>query len=264
MEYLLSTLIAIIIMVCFALFVIKNIIKKMNENTKKYFMDKLQDYDYIIDEKKKEIEELTGKINNLKEEIEISKEIEEYKKHKAEIKPVEIQKHKEEKQEIIYDIPTPQYRQEQFFTTYKKLKKQFDVDSKKILQEFIQEHTNAKEDEEYKKLQKIKKYFDEETIYQCLTLTPEEQYEIVEKTVNNQEEKIIGLKDYDKKSFSILKMIEKIDEKIKETDPTIYVYVGSEETNYDNLGSQIKTKFYPNMSEGIIIKYHNKMYDYSI
>lgn len=264
MEYVVATSIAILIMVCFALFVMNHIVKRMNENTRKYFLDKLQEYDYVIDEKKKEIEELTSKINTLKEEEEISKEIEEYKKQKKIIKPEVAKKEAENTEEIIYDIPTPQYRQEQFFTTYKKLKKEFDVNSKEILQKFIEEHSNMPEDEEYKQLQKIRKYLDEETVYQLLTITPIEQYEIVEKTLDSKERKIIGLENYDKKTFSVLNLIENIEERMKETDPTIYVYVGSREINYNYLGKNIETKFYKNMAEGIIIKYHNKMYDYSI
>lgn len=264
MESILAILVSIIIMVSFALFVMKNVIKKMNRNTKKYFMDKLQDYDYIIDEKKKEIEELNSKINTLKEEIEISKEIEEYRKHKAETKVVQETKPIEEKQDIVYDIPTPQYRQDQFFTTYKKLKKQFIVDSKEILQKFIEEHKDVPGDKEYKKLQKIKSYFNQEALYQCLTLTPEEQYRLVKEVLKKEEEKILQLNKYAAKDFSILELVEKIEIRMKEIDPTIYVYVGSEEINYDFLGERVKTQFYQNMSEGIIIKYHNKMYDYSI
>ena len=37
-----------------------------------------------------------------------------------------------------------------------------------------------------------------------------------------------------------------------------------EDVNYDDLDERIKTKFYKNMSEGIIIYYKGKIYDYSI
>ena len=51
---------------------------------------------------------------------------------------------------------------------------------------------------------------------------------------------------------------------MKKTDPTIYVYVGQEDLNYNYLGKNVKTRFYKNMSEGVIIHFKGKMYDYSI
>ena len=64
--------------------------------------------------------------------------------------------------------------------------------------------------------------------------------------------------------FVVTKLIDELDEKIKLFNPNIYVYVGQEDVNYDDLDERIKTKFYKNMSEGIIIYYKGKIYDYSI
>lgn len=51
-DYILAAIFAIMIMLFLAVFVIKNVIKRINENSRKYFVDKLQEYDYLIDEKK--------------------------------------------------------------------------------------------------------------------------------------------------------------------------------------------------------------------
>ena len=266
-DYVLAAIFAIMIMLFFAVFVIKNVIKRINENSRKYFLDKLQEYDYLIDEKKEEIANLKKQINTLQDEAEIKKEVEEYKKHKDEIKKTLVKienKNKEEKEEIIYDIPTPKYRQEEFFSSYKKLKKQFNVNSRQTLEEFLKEHKETSEDKEYIDLKKLREQFSEETVYEMLTLTPEEQFDVIEKVINSLKSNFIKLDTIDKKNFSIVKFLERIDLKIREADPTIYVYVSNDGINYDFLDKRIKTILYKNMSEGIIIEYRNKMYDYSI
>lgn len=267
MEYVIVSITSISIMVIFSLFVIKNVVKRIDKNVKKYFLEKLQDYDYIIEEKKDELEKINNEVEILKEEKTTIKELEEYKKNKSkiekQIKQVENQK-TVKKEEIEYKIPTPKYREEEFFKTYKKLKKQFNVDNEKILKDFIKKLDNKKEDEENKELIKIRENFNEENIYQCSTLKPEEQYKILEEILDKKQRKLINLEKYDKEQFSIINLIEKINKRIKETDPTIYVYVANGEKDYNYLDKRIKTEKYKNMSEGIIIKYHNKMYDYSI
>ena len=267
-DYVLAAIFAIMIMLFFFFFFIKNVIKRINENSRKYFLDKLQEYDYLIDEKKEEIANLQKQINTLQDETEMKKEVEEYKKHKDEIKKslvkIENKNKEEEKEEIIYDIPTPKYRQEEFFNSYKKLKKQFDVNSKQILEEFLKEHKDTSEDKKYIELKKLREQFSEETVYELLTLTPEEQFDVTDKVINSLKSSFIKLDISDKKTFSIVKFLEKIDIKIREADPNIYVYVSNDGINYDCLDKRIKTILYKNMSEGIIIEYKNKMYDYSI
>lgn len=267
-DYILAAIFAIMIMLFFAVFVIKNVIKRINENSRKYFVDKLQEYDYLIDEKKEQLANLQKQINTLQDEQETKKEIEEFKKHKEEIKKTLVKienKVKDEKEEIVYDIPTPKYRQEEFFGSYKNLKKQFKINGKQILEQFIEEHKKDPNDMEYERIQIIREQFNDETVYEMLTLEPEEQYEVIKETItDNEDKKIVELDKYDKNNFSIIKFKENLDLKIKQIDPNIYVYVSNEEINYDYLDKRIKTVLYKNMSEGIIIEYQNKMYDYSI
>lgn len=266
-EYILVAVLAIIVMLFFAVFVIRNVIRRINENSKKYFMDKLQEYDFLIDEKKEQLESLQQEINTLEDRKKMQEELEEYRKNKEELeaKILESTSTKDKNNDdIVYDIPNPKYRPEDFFSNYKKIKKEFNVNSRKILEDFIEEHKNDNEKTEYKEFKKIRSYFDQNTTYQVVTLGSKEQYELVEKTLNEGQRKIAKLEKYNKNKFSILKFIDDIEKKIKETDPNIYVYVSSDEINYDSMGENVKTLVYKNMSEGIIIQYHNKMYDYSI
>lgn len=64
--------------------------------------------------------------------------------------------------------------------------------------------------------------------------------------------------------FTVRDLMEQVEEGMKKIDPIIYVYVGKEDLKYDHIDTYIKTRFYKNMSEGVIIHYKGKMYDYSI
>lgn len=281
-ELILPTIIIVIIMIGFSFFIFKNIIKRVNHKVKVYFIEKLQEYNYLIDEKEEELEKLRtvvveqSKLQKLKElnempkqedteetytetifSSEIEKKLKEMKKFKKRMK---------EKEQISYDIPTPQLREDTFFNNYKELKKKFKVDNEKTIKEFMEKHKSTESDlKKYRTLVNFRKQFTPETIYELLTLSEEDQYKIVSEVIKPEENKLIQLdKNFKNKKLDVLKLIKIVEEKIKKNDPIIYVYVGSESLNYNNLGKNIKTRYYKNMSEGVIIHYKGKMYDYSI
>lgn len=270
-----TAILVIIIMFGFSFFVFKNVIKRINDSAKRYFLEKLQEYNYLIDEKEEKLENLINQINSQERKIkneqieddelgtiftsEIEKRLEEMKKFKAKMK-------NKKTSEIIYDIPTPQYREESFFDTYKKLKKDFKVDNEKIIREFLEAHNDENDKENYQVLKEFRKQFTDKTIYECLTLRSEEQFMIVKEVID---EKVSDLIEFNKKfnnknQFTVTKLIYELEEKIKEYNPNIYVYVGEEDLNYNQINERIRTRSYKNMSEGIIIYYKGKIYDYSI
>ena len=60
------------------------------------------------------------------------------------------------------------------------------------------------------------------------------------------------------------RVIKYIDDRTEEIDPTVYIYTNVLDKKYEDIDKNIVNKQYNNMSEGIIIKYRNKIYDYSI
>lgn len=253
MELIIPAVIIVLIMFIFTFFMFKNLVKRINDSTKKYFLDKLQDFDYIIAEKEKEIEILSEQIKRLNE----------VKQQGENGEIVEIPETKKPEEKIVYDIPTPEFREAGFFKNYKGLNKEFDVDEEKILKDFIKVH--EKDDTtEYKELSAFSKLFTQNAIYESLTLTPEEQLVLVESLLNEKNKKYVEPIVKTIKNFNVLEMLDKIKERMDKISPTIYVYVGGDNKNYDYLSSKVKTKLFKNMSKGIIIEYKDKLYDYSI
>ena len=253
MELIIPAIIVVLIMFIFTFFMFKNLVKRINSSTKKYFLDKLEDFDYIIAEKEKEIEILSEQIKRLNEAKEQGENDE----------IVEIPAYTKPEEKIVYDIPTPEFRESGFFKNYKGLNKEFDVDSEQLIKDFIKIHEND-DDKEYKELQSFKELFTQNAIYESLTLTPEEQLILVESVLNSENKDYVEPIIKTIKNFNVLEMLDKIKERMDKISPTIYVYVGRESKNYDYLSSKIKTKLFKNMSKGIIIEYKDKLYDYSI
>lgn len=278
-EIILPTIIIVLIMLFFSFFIFKHIIKRINSKVKVYFIEKLQEYNYLIDEKEEELKklrEIVGEQEKIKvlaiqeneneptfTETVFSSEIEQKLKEMRHFKAIEKQK----RRETIYDIPTAQYREDSFFNNYKELKKKFKIDNKKTILDFMKKHISKSENEnKYKILLNFRRQFTSNIIYELLTLNSQEQYQIVSEIIKPEESKIIQFKTnfQDPNKFKITKLLSKVEKELKKYDPTIYVYVGDQNLNYNNLGKNIKTRYYKNMSEGVIIHYRGKMYDYSI
>ena len=267
--------ILIVIMLVFIFILFKNIIKRMDENAKKYFVNKMQDYDYILEEKQAMLEEIKNEINNIEasnqnilktsdDEYEEENDYKEKKKKDIDEEYDELPR-KKETEDIKYNLNVPNYRETQFFNNYKEVRKVFTVNNEKIIKEFIADHKNLKEEKEYKSLAKIRKKFDEETIYGCLTLSSQEQVKVLKETLTATEKKTVNFDVLSQnKNFSVEDIVKYMDKRMEQIDPTVIIYTNVLDKKYEDLDSNIVTKEYNNMSEGIIIKYRNKIYDYSI
>ena len=277
-NLIIAAVILIVIMLVFIFILFKNIIKRMDENAKKYFVNKMQDYDYILEEKQEKLEEIKTKIDEIEREHKniikgdeeyldlddkTRKNAEEYREEDLDTDEMPIRK--VAKEEIKYNLNVPNYRETQFFNNYKEVRKVFTINNEKIIKEFIAEHKNLKEEKEYKSLAKLRKKFDEDTIYGCLTLSKNDQISVLKETLTPTEKKLVNFDELIlKNNFTTEDLIEYIDLRMEKIDPTICIYTNVLDKKYEQIDSNIITKEYSNMSEGIIIKYRNKIYDYSI
>lgn len=274
-ELIVSSIIIILIMILFTFFILRNGVKRINDNAKKYFVDKMQDYNYIIEEKEKELENLRKQIEEAKSSIKTTNVVNQQNydliEQKIESKKVEdienyIQRHKTE-EPVNYNFSAPKYRESAFFSNYKFLNNKFTVNNIETINKFIEDNNvNQKIDSKYKALKELRMQFSEDIIYQFLTLSNSEQYKLIEEVIDNKQKTIIDFTNQftDSNRFSITQFIEHIDNLLEGYDPNIYIYVGIQDLNYDYINKNIKTLFYKNMSQGIIIKYKGKIYDYSI
>ena len=262
------------VVVFFTMYIFDNIGKRINNKLKTFFVEKLQDYNYLIEEKEKQLEEIRKDIQS--EELKLqelqetqdsafSDSIEEKLRKMKLFKEGKIKLVDED--DIVYNYKTPDFREEKFFSNYKKIKNNFKINGVKIIKNFVKENKNTKEqDEKYQLLINLKSKFTEKTKYELLTLGAKEQYTILDEVLSEEEKKAINFekKFKNNKKFTVLVFLDELEKIIKENDPTIFIYVSQETPEYNDISENIKTYVYKNISEGLIIHYKGKMYDYSI
>jgi len=238
----------ICVLVILMFLVLKSTVKKINTQTKKYFVDKAQEYDYMIDEK---LEKLS-KINQELKEKEINKE--------EENNSINSNNY-EFDYKIIDLLNKTQYQDKNIFEINKMIDDKFDIDYVGILKEFLK---NIKDDGTYKFVINLRKKFNSDIIYKLKILTEQEQVELLNKNLDETEKEIYKAYLKINKKHNLDSFIDYLNELVDLNNPNITVYVGNKNENYDYLSEHIKTIYSKDIYKGIKIIYKNKIYDYSL
>lgn len=243
-------LILLIVLACLFLFTVK----RVNVLVKKIFVDKLQEYDFLIDDKEKKIEELNGNIEIKKNE---EKELEDL------INKLKIEAEDFKKEEVDVVMPKgADYEDGNLLENYKKIKEGFNFDYEEKIKKFLESEL-TKDDGKFNVYLNIKNYFSHKTVYKISTYGSNEQRIIVNGLLTEDEKNLV--KDLlDTSKFNIVKFINKIEDLIKNNDPKIYIYVSDKNMKFNDLDSNIETVFDEKLTEGFKVEYKGKVYDYSI
>ncbi len=241
---LLFVFICLLILVMF--FFLKRTVIKINQQSKDYFVDKLQAYDNLINEKEKKLNEL-------------NKSIEE--KNQTLIK--DESNYVLGDQVYLYNQKNIDYYDEVIFKKLKKIENKFNIDSRGLIKRFIVKYFKEETVEKYNRLVSGRKKFSQDVIYDLVSKRPSEQEEKVKELLG---ELVWVLDDFKKsvRRFNVLKFISYFDRIISVYDPYIYVYVGDKNENYDGLHKFVKTVVDENIFKGVSIIYRGKVYDYSL
>ena len=238
----------ITVLVVLMFFVLKSTVKKINSQTKLYFVDKAQEYDYMIDEK---LEKLS-KINQELKEKELIKEEDNNS----------INSNNYEFDYKIMDLLNKtKYQDKNIFELNKMIDDKFDIDYVGLLKEFLK---NIKDDGTYKFVTNLRNKFNSDIIYKLKVLTEEEQIELLNKNLNETEKEIYKAYLKINKKHNLDSFIDYLNELVDLNNPNITVYVGNKTENYDHLSGYIKTVYSKDIYKGIKIIYKNKIYDYSL
>lgn len=254
MSEIIIAIIVVVILLCILVILFAATSRRVNVLVRNIFVDKLQEYDFLIDNKEKKIDDLNNTIDKRKKS---------YFKLEEEIN--ELGKKKIDKEEIVVtDVVLPDqadFEDGNILTGYKKIKEGFNFKAEEIINKFIKE--KYKEDENYNMYTKIRSYFDYNSVYKIMTYQSEEQKIIVNGLLTKSEKKLLN-NLLDVKKFNIIKFLDKLDNLIMKSNPEVLIYVGDENKNYNYINSNIKTIYDKEITEGFKIIYKGVVYDYSI
>ena len=242
-------ILVIVVLVGFMFFILKGTVRKINSQTKLYFVDKLQEYDYLIDRKEE-------KLNNINEEIK--------KQEKLIIEGQESSRKNtyEFDYQIIDLFNKTKYQDKNIFELNRKIDETFNIDYIELLKKFLE---YVKDDGTYQFCVDLRNKFTSEVVYQLKIMNSDEQKKYLSEMLKEQEYNIYKLYlVMALKEASVDGFMEYLDELIDLNSPNIMVYVGSKYENYDYLSKYIKTVYSKEIYKGIRIIYRKRIYDYSL
>ncbi len=227
-------------------------VRKINSMLKKVYIDKLQQYDYLINEKE---------IRSTQLEQNISAKVAYYQEILERIEALKEKEEKKDNNSVV--LPTEaDFEDENILEGYKKIKEGFGFDKDKIIKDFIDNNV-SNDNHDYEVYCKIKNYFTHKVTYKIATYSKDEQKLIVSNLLTEEEQGLVK-NILNMRKFSIEQFLNRLDDLIDKNNPTITIYVGDKNENYDKFSNQIVTKYDKKIVDGFKIEYKGRIYDYSI
>ena len=227
--------------------ILKNAVKQVDEKSKSYFVDKLKEYDYLIDEKEKKLSELESELEKRKNGL---------KDGNSDIKNPNY----DFDSSIIDMLTETNYLDKNIFELNKKIEQKFIINYEDLIKDFL---SNIKGDNRYDFCVKLRNKFTPDEIYNIELMLPEERNAYLKKTLNEEEYKVYEIYLASNK-FNMEDFIDYLNKLIELNDPTVVVLVPNDKVNYDYIDKNIKTKVSDGIYKGIKILFRNKVYDFSL
>ena len=238
------------LIVAFLIFLMFLILRKtvriVNEQTKSYFVNKLQGYDDLITEKENKLNEIDELIKNR----EIGKE-----NNKK-----ELSKGGYAFDTNVIDLfNSTQYQDKNIFELNKKIDETFVVNYEELVKDFLSFCDDSKD---YEFCINLRNKFDSEQIYRFKSTMDMESE--LKTFLNEKEYKIYEAFKLIISDHSIENFVIYLDQLVDLNSPKVVILVGSKHENYDHLSDYIETKYNDRIYRGIKIVYKNRVYDFSL
>jgi len=247
MTYFIISFTVIILLVVAMSLILKNAVKEVDNKSKSYFVDKLKEYDYLIDEKEKRLSELESEL--------------EKRKNGLKDNTVESGKPSYDFDSSIIDLLTEtDYLDKNIFAINKKIEEKFIINYEELIKDFL---SNIEDDNKYDFCLNLRNKFNPEEIYKIEIMLPEEREEYLKKFLSREEYLVYEIFT-SSNNFNMEDFIDYLNRLIELNDPTVTVLVPSKNINFDHVDKKIKTKVSENIYRGIKILYRNKVYDFSL
>jgi len=227
--------------------ILKNAVKTIDDKSKSYFVDKLKEYDYLIDEKEKRLSELES-------------ELEKRKNGLKENSLKEVRPNYDFDSSIIDLLTETSYLDKNIFEINKRIEEKFIINYEDLIKDFL---SNIKDDNKYEFCLNLRNKFTPQEIYKIEVMLPEERNTYLEEFLSKEEYKIYEI-FLSSNSFNMEDFIDYLNRLIELNDPTITILVPSRNINFDHIDKKIQTKVSEKIYRGIKILYRNKIYDFSL
>ena len=228
--------------------ILKNAVTKISDQTKAYFVDKLQAYDYLINEKEEKLNEINKQIEEKELGIEEDNKDSENKNYEFDYNIIDL-------------FNATKYQDSSLFELNKIIEKEFNFDYVKIIKTFV---NNVKDYNKYNFCVDLRNKIDSDMLYNISILNDEERKDYLKKELTEEEYKIYEIFIETMDNTSPEAFVEYLDQLVNLNNPNIIVLVGNENENYNYISDYVNTKVSKDIYKGIKIIYKDKIYDFSL
>ena len=228
--------------------ILKNAVTKISDQTKAYFVDKLQAYDYLINEKEEKLNEINKQIEEKELGIEEDNKDSENKNFEFDYNIIDL-------------FNATKYQDSSLFELNKLIEKEFNFDYVKIIKTFV---NNVKDYNKYNFCVELRNKIDSDMLYDISILNDEERKDYLKNKLTEDEYKIYEIFIETMDNNSPEAFVEYLDQLVNLNNPNIIVLVGNENENYDYISDYVNTKVSKDIYKGIKIIYKDKIYDFSL
>lgn len=238
----------ICLLVILMFFILKGTVKKINSQTKLYFVDKLQEYDDMIDKKEARLNE-------------INKEIKEKEFNGEQNSNVVSKGQYEFDYQIIDLLNKTKYQDKNLFELNKMIDEKFSIDYVSLIKKFLDQ---VQDDGNYQFCLDLRNKFTADVIFQLKMMDDRELDLYMKKNLSDREYVLYQTYFKMNKKFCVDGFVDYLNELVDLNNPSILVYVGDKATSFDYLSKYVKTIYSKDIYKGIMIIYRNHIYDYSL
>ena len=240
------------LVVAFLIFLMFIILRKtvriVNEQTKSYFVNKLQGYDDLITERENKLNE----IDELIKSSEIGKE-----NNKK-----ELSKGGYAFDTNVIDLfNSTEYQDKNIFELNRRIDETFVVNYEELVRDFL---AFCEDNKDYEFCVNLRNKFNSEQIYNMKSVMEQDIEDELRKFLTEKEFKIYEAFKVIISDHSIENFVIYLDQLVDLNSPKVTILVGSKHENYDHLSENIVTKYNDKIYRGLKIVYKNKVYDFSL
>ena len=229
--------------------VLRKTVRIVNDQTKSYFVNKLQGYDDLIQDKENKLQEIDELIKDKEKRI------------KEEAKQSNDRLGYAFDTDVIDLFNATKYQDKNVLELNRQIDENFVVNYEELVKDFL---TLCRDSENYDFCLNLRGKFSSDIIYSLKSLVPLEREKKLRETLTDKEYKVYEAFKLMTSENTVENFVDYLDQLVDLNNPKVRILVGNKNENYDHLSDYIETIYNDKIYRGIKIIYRNKVYDFSL
>lgn len=244
-----AVVLIITILISLMFLILKRTVRIVNEQTKSYFVNKLQGYDDLIQDKENKLQEIDELIKDREKRINDDKNgLEKNNNYVFDENTIDL-------------LNRTDYYDSNILELNRKIDENFVVNYEELIKDFLD---LCKDSKDYDFCLKLRGKFNSDTIYELKSLMQEEQVLKLREMLSDKEYEVYNTFKLMLPASDIDSFIDYLEQLVDLNSPKVLIMVGNKSENYDHLSKYIETVYSNKIYRGIKIIYRGKIYDFSL